>query len=196
MPYPLDKFVHPADGKGCIDKLEAKSDCLAPGHGPPLGNLFVGVEDKLAGTIRPGSAGSKCDAAKLKCAGKEMAALLGCYAKAETAGSVDAHCVTKAGAALENCYGKADAYGDRTGAVATADVEIRVANAVDRLRGGPTKRCAATAAGCTGDEDCPATNLTGVCLSNAPRVITATMHRSTRRRPSAPVTSGGLARPS
>lgn len=169
---PFDKFSHPADGKGCIDKLEAKVDCLTPGHGLPLGRLFerlVGEPTGLGGgvldALRAPGGPSKCDATKLKCSGKNMAARLGCYAKAETAGSIDPACLAKADAGLEKCFTKADGYGDCSVSATAGAIEALIGTAVDQLGVAP-KRCAATGVACTADEDCAATNLTGVCLTN------------------------------
>ncbi len=75
---------------------------------------------------------SKCNAAKKKCIGKYIAAVMGCHAKAESKSlAVDSGCLSKAAAKItgggKGCFDKADAKND--GCSITGDASSQLADA-------------------------------------------------------------------
>ena len=125
--------------------------------------LSVVVSLALAGATANAAPISKCDAAKKKCVGKYVAAVLGCHAKAETKGvALDAACVAKAGAKMtgggKGCFDKLDAVtpndchrsGDAALLLLHADALIRDAvAAIDPAHPAPTlSKCGAARTSC------------------------------------------------
>ena len=119
-----DKFT--GDGtpaNGVFNKLEAKypntsaTPCLTFGdQGTFEGDIASYAASVPAAT---GSAVGRCDAAKIKCVGKYVAAVTSCYAKAaKLTGTIDAGCTAKASAKLvgagTGCLDKAAAKADCT----------------------------------------------------------------------------------
>gem|GEM_PF-6866351 len=103
-----DKFTGGSvPSKGGFAKLETKfpvgsaTACLTFGDQPILA---TSIADYAAGIpVTTGSASGECDAAKIKCVGKYVDAILGCHGKtAGITGGLDPACITKASAKLAN----------------------------------------------------------------------------------------------
>jgi hypothetical protein len=119
-----DKFT--GDGtpaKGVFNKLEARypltnpSPCRTFSDQTPFEGDIASYAASIPATT--GSAVGQCDAAKIKCVGKYVAAITNCYAKAaKVTGTVDAACITKATTkftgTVSSCLDKAAARGDCT----------------------------------------------------------------------------------
>ena len=116
---------------GCLSKaaskaIEVDTDCLAKAETkfsstfakadtkatPPCEgtetNVETAVDNCLDQVAQEVTGTGKCQAAKLKASGKKAAAMLGCYAKAATAGTVDTECTGKASGSFDKAFDKAD----------------------------------------------------------------------------------------
>lgn len=136
---------------------------LAPLSRTALLSLVSSVA--LAGVTAHAAPISKCDAAKKKCVGKYVAAVLGCHAKAAAKGvALDAACVAKAAAKItgggKGCFDKLDAKtpndcagsGDASLLLLHTDALIRdVIGAIDPAHPTPTlSKCGAARTKCVG----------------------------------------------
>src|SRR5262249_16173104 len=93
------KFTHPADGTGCIEKLEAKGGCSTIDDASTLEAEVDAFVLDVVQSVDPGypvAVLNKCSAGKKQCVAKKAAALLGCHAKAQTKGALDPKCLIKA----------------------------------------------------------------------------------------------------
>jgi hypothetical protein len=93
------KFSHPSDGTGCIEKAEAKGGCSIVGDAAALETKVDTFVLDVVQNLDPGypvAVLNKCSAGKKKCVAKKTAGLLGCHAKANSAGALDPDCLIKA----------------------------------------------------------------------------------------------------
>jgi hypothetical protein len=92
------KFSHPLDGTGCIEKIEAKGGCSIVGDAAVLETKVDAFVLAVVQDLDPGYPApvlNKCSAGKKKCVAKKATGLLGCHAKADTAGTLDFKCLVK-----------------------------------------------------------------------------------------------------
>jgi hypothetical protein len=126
--------------KGVFEKLEAK---YPPAESRPCrtyddtaaiaGDIDAAVS-QVGVLVGSDPSGSSCDAAKLKCVGKYIAGVLGCYAKAAgKTGSIAGDCVGKQAAKLSDgskgCLDKAAGKGDCSAAGSQASPLVTAADA-------------------------------------------------------------------
>ena len=103
--------------RGAFAKLEAKGSCLTQEDGPIFDGDLAAFASALNDVVGAGTP-SRCDAAKLKCAARYVAGVMGCYVGAAAkSGAVDASaCLDKRLATFsdgsKSCYEKAVALGD------------------------------------------------------------------------------------
>ena len=93
-----EKFSHPSDNKGCIEKVEAKGGCSALNNAAILAAQIDAFVLDAVQNLDPGypvAVLNKCSADKKKCVAKGAAKLLGCHAKADTKGELDPNCLIK-----------------------------------------------------------------------------------------------------
>ncbi len=140
-----EKFSHPADNRGCIEKLEAKGGCATSGDAAVLAGKIDAFVLDVVQELDPGYPAAvlnKCSAGKKKCVAKKAAGLLGCHVKAETKGVLDPNCLLKRkqrfdGALLvppnpaKGCFEKLEATGSCLTYDDTAALEAKIDAFVD-----------------------------------------------------------------
>jgi hypothetical protein len=109
------------------NNLKLKPPCLTTGDGPAIDAEVLAFVDTISTAVGNTGTASKCDAAKLKCVGKYVAGIAGCYAKAaaKAPGAVDLGCISKRedqfSGGGKGCYDKAVAASACSNITSTAD---------------------------------------------------------------------------